>query len=179
MSGWLYLVKNGDLYKIGITKKFETRMRQLKPEYVVAKLYSSDFIQLEREFHKRYKNVRIPQTEYFRLDKLQIKEIKQRINYYSYPNRISFLVLLQSIFIVLLIFLFLVLVLSLIINNMYDVFFISLFLMERISFGLSILSILSKSDKHLSFTNELKFRLSRVFVFVVLAFLFRLVFRYF
>ena len=41
MSGWLYLIRNRDLYKIGITKKFESRMRQLKPDNIVAKLASS------------------------------------------------------------------------------------------------------------------------------------------
>ena len=176
MRGWLYIIRNGDLYKIGITKNIDQRMRQLKPDYIVSKLYSIYFKQLEREFHKRYKNVRIPQTEYFRLDQLQIKEIKQKISHYSYPNRISFLILLQSIFLVLGIFLFLVLVLSISINN---AFVISLLLMERISIVLSILSLLSKSDKHISFMNELKFRLSRVCVFILLAFIFRLIFRLF
>ena len=75
MTGWLYLIKNGDLYKIGITSNFDRRMRQLKPDCIVAKLYSKEFKKLERELHKKYKNVRIPQTEYFRLDHFQINEI--------------------------------------------------------------------------------------------------------
>ena len=68
MSGWLYLIRNRDLYKIGITKNFENRMRQLKPDNVVAKYYTADFVKLERELHNRYKKFRIPQTEYFRLE---------------------------------------------------------------------------------------------------------------
>ena len=68
MSGWLYLIRNRDLYKIGITKNFENRMRQLKPDNVVAKFYTADFVKLERELHNRYKKFRIPQTEYFRLE---------------------------------------------------------------------------------------------------------------
>ena len=64
MLCWVYIIKNGDLYKIGITKYFDKRMRQLKPDYVVAKLYTSRFIELEREFHKKYKNVRIPNRVY-------------------------------------------------------------------------------------------------------------------
>ena len=51
MSGWLYLIRNRDLYKIGITKNFDNRMRQLKPDNVVAKLYSSDFAKLEKKLH--------------------------------------------------------------------------------------------------------------------------------
>ena len=56
MSGWLYLIRNRDLYKIGITKNFENRMRQLKPDNVVAKFYTADFVKLERELHNRYKS---------------------------------------------------------------------------------------------------------------------------
>ena len=59
MSGWLYLIRNRDLYKIGITKNFENRMRQLKPDIVVAKFYTADFVKLERELHNRYKKFRI------------------------------------------------------------------------------------------------------------------------
>ena len=60
MSGWLYLIRNRDLYKIGITKNLENRMRQLKPDNIVAKLYTRDFVKLERELHSRYKKFRIP-----------------------------------------------------------------------------------------------------------------------
>ena len=77
MKGWLYLIRNRDLYKIGITKNFENRMRQLKPDNVVAKFYTADFVKLERELHNRYKKFRIPQTEYFRLENSHVKEIKQ------------------------------------------------------------------------------------------------------
>ena len=90
MSGWLYLIRNRDLYKIGITKNFENRMRQLKPDNVIAILYSNDFIKLERELHKRYKKFRIPQTEYFRLDDYHLKEIKQRISKLDYPMTVSY-----------------------------------------------------------------------------------------
>ena len=47
MSGWLYLIRNRDLYKIGITKNFDNRMRQLKPDSVVAKFYTADFSNLK------------------------------------------------------------------------------------------------------------------------------------
>ena len=75
MSGWLYFIRNRDIYKIGITKNFKNRMRQLKPDNVIAKLYTSDYIKLERDLHYRYKEYRIPQTEYFRFNKKQVKEV--------------------------------------------------------------------------------------------------------
>ena len=75
MSGWLYLIRNRDLYKIGITKNFDKRMRQLKPDKVVSKLYTCEFVKLERELHLRYKKYRIPQTEYFMLTSKQVLEV--------------------------------------------------------------------------------------------------------
>ena len=173
MRGWLYLIKNGDLYKIGITKNIDRRMRQLKPDYVVAKLYSSRFIELEREFHKRYKNVRIPQTEYFRLDQKQIRDIKQRINKLSYPKSIFLSIFINSTSILLFLFLLVFLYLSLTINDMDKVLFKSLLWMENITFCLSFLSFFLKSNKYFNLLNELKFRSSRFFFLVFYAFLFR------
>ena len=86
MNGWLYLIRNRDIYKIGITKNFKNRMQQLKPDSVIVKLYSRDFIKLERELHNRYKKYRIPQTEYFRLNVDHVNEIKQRVFTHEYPN---------------------------------------------------------------------------------------------
>jgi len=97
MSGWLYLIRNRDLYKIGITKNFENRMRQLKPDNVVAKFYTADFVKLERELHNRYKKYRIPQTEYFRLENSHIKEIKKRIYILNYPLSLTFGICIKSI----------------------------------------------------------------------------------
>ena len=178
MSGWVYLIKNGDLYKIGITKNIDKRMRQLKPDYVVAKLYSSRFIELERELHKRYKNVRIPQTEYFRLDQMQIKDIKRIISKISYPKSISFSIFINSISGVLFLFLLLFLIISLTINDMNKVLFKSLLWMENITFCLSFLSFFLKSNKYFNLLNELKFRSSRLFFLVFSAFLFRFVSRF-
>jgi len=172
MSGWLYIIKNGDLYKIGITKNIEQRMRQLRPDYIVSKLYSSDFRQLEREFHKRYKNVRIPQTEYFRLDHMQIRAIKIRINELSYPKRIVFCIFFKSSCLVIILFLSIFLLIYLFINEIYNVLFISLLSMERISFLFSFISFFLESKKYLSLFNELKFRLTRSLVFMVFAFFF-------
>ena len=175
MSGWLYIIKNGDLYKIGITRYFEKRMSQLKPDYVVIKLYSRDFKQLEREFHKRYKNVRIPQTEYFRLDNIQIKEIKQRISSFYYPRSITFIIFIKLISLLLAIFIFLLLFFSLTINDLNEVLFRSLLLIERISYGMALLSLFIRSKKYFCLLNESKFRLSKFFILSLFGFVFRIV----
>ena len=173
MSGWLYLIRNGDLYKIGITRNFDNRMRQLKPDEVIVRLYSSEFKLLERQLHKRYRNVRIPQTEYFRLNLHQIREVKQRISKLNYPISITFDVLIKSFILLLLLFLSLVLLKSLTINEFNIILLSSLTLMEKISFVFSFLSLFIKSDKFLSLINEFKFRLSRFCILFLFAFFFR------
>ena len=174
MRGWLYLIKNGDLYKIGITKNIENRMRQLKPDKVISKLYSSNYKKLERELHMKYKDVRIPQTEYFRLDKIQIKEIKNRIGKFNFSRNIIFDIFKEAYTILLFSFFILVFLKSLVINDFKIVIVSSLLLMERFSFLLSLLSILINSGKYLSFLNEFRFRLYRLTIFILFGFFFRL-----
>ena len=174
MSGWLYLIRNRDLYKIGITKNFENRMRQLKPDIVVAKFYTADFVKLERELHNRYKKLRIPQTEYFRLENSHIKEIKKRIYILNYPLSLTFGICIKSILLLLFIFFLTLLVISLYINNLYMALSKSLFWIERISFGLAFISLFVYSGKYLSFWNELKYRSTRLIIFILFSFLFRL-----
>ncbi len=174
MCGWLYLIRNGDLYKIGITKHFDKRMRQLKPDNVVAKLYTSDYKLLERELHNRYKKYRIPQTEYFRLKTIHLKEIKQRISNLDFNISINFLILIKSFLLLMIIFIFITMYISLTINNIYIVILKSILLMERISCSLSFLSLFLRSGKYYGFFNELKYRSIRFIVLNLFTFIFRL-----
>lgn len=72
--GFVYMIRNKDLYKIGITVSFERRMKQLKPDEVIAVKEASNIRGIERLLHARYKHARIPQSEYFRLDENEIEE---------------------------------------------------------------------------------------------------------
>ena len=175
MNGWLYLIKNGELYKIGITTDFERRMRQLKPDCIVAKLYSYEFKKLERELHKKYKDVRIPQTEYFRLQHNQVIEIKKRLSNFYYPMSITLDVFIKSISWLLVSFITVLFITSLNINDVNNVLKKSVLIMERFLFGLSFISLFIKSNKFLSFVNELKFRSSRFFILAIFYFCFRFV----
>ena len=174
MSGWLYLIRNRDLYKIGITKNFENRMQQLKPDTVVAKFYSRDYIKLERELHNRYKKYRIPQTEYFRLNVNHVNEIKHRVSTLEYPISMIFAVFFKSLLFSLLIFTLLLLTISLTVNDINLIIIKSLLWMERILFGLSLISLIVNSGKFLSPFSEIKYRVSRLIVYIVFAYLFRI-----
>ena len=174
MNGWIYLIRNKDLYKIGITKNFENRMRQLKPDNVIAKLYSSDFIKLERELHIRYKKFRIPQTEYFRLEKFHLKEIKQRLLYLDNSINTTLEVFIKSLTFLLIIFLFVFIFISLNINDLNDVLFKSIYCMEGLSFCFSIVSLFFSSGNYFSLLNELKYRIIRLIVFALFGYLFHI-----
>ncbi len=175
MSGWLYLIRNRDIYKIGITKNFNNRMRQLKPDNVVAKLYTSDYIKLERELHYRYKEYRIPQTEYFRLDNSHIREIKKRITKLDYSMIVNFKILIKSLLILLIIFFLSFFFLSLNINDPKIIIINSFLLCERFSFYFSFLSLLVASGKNFIFLNELKYRSVRSFIYLIFAIFFRII----
>ena len=78
MSGFVYLIRNKDLYKIGITQNLEQRMKALKPDEILKTVQTEDYEELEKELHKKYKDVRIPQTEYFRLNDGQLYEYRNK-----------------------------------------------------------------------------------------------------
>ena len=174
MNGWLYLIRNRDLYKIGITKNIEKRMRQLKPDYVVAKFYTKDFVKLERELHHRYKKFRIPQTEYFRLQKSHVKEIKQRINQLACPMSITLLIFIKSLLLFLLLFFFITILISLNIHDIKIVISKSLLWLEKISYALAVFSLFVNSGKFFTFWNELQYRTTKFIFYILFSFLFRI-----
>ena len=73
--GFVYLIRNGDLCKIGITENLLRRMDQLKPDEVLNVVRCKNFRELEKDLHSLFKEVRIPQTEYFRLSNEQISKV--------------------------------------------------------------------------------------------------------
>ena len=74
-KGFVYLIRNDDIYKIGITDNLLRRFNQLKPDEVLNVVRCSNYESLEKELHKKFKEYRIPQSEYFRLNKNQIEQV--------------------------------------------------------------------------------------------------------
>ena len=71
-AGFVYVVQDTEskLYKIGRTQNMDRRMQQLgvgRTARLVTSKYVPDAVETERQAHIRYKNYRLPQTEYFRL----------------------------------------------------------------------------------------------------------------
>ena len=78
-EGFVYLIRNQDIYKIGITENLLNRMSQLEPDEIIDTIKCSNFREVERELHREYKDCRIPQTEYFRLDERQVLEVSRKL----------------------------------------------------------------------------------------------------
>ena len=85
MNGFVYLIRNKDLYKIGITQNLDQRMSQLKPDEIISVLETQNYDQIEKDLHQKYKDVRIPQAEYFRLTFSQATDCKMFLD--SYVNQ--------------------------------------------------------------------------------------------
>jgi hypothetical protein len=71
-SGYIYVVQDieSKLYKIGRTQNMGRRMQQLgvgKTARLVSSKHVPNAAEAERLAHVRYKDYRLPQTEYFRL----------------------------------------------------------------------------------------------------------------
>ena len=73
--GFVYLIRNGDLFKIGITENLLRRFAEIKPDEVLDVLRSANYQEVERKIHSVFKEVRIPQTEYFRLNAEQVQQV--------------------------------------------------------------------------------------------------------
>ena len=94
MKGYVYLIRNKDIYKIGITKNIQRRLNVLKPDEVLKVFKTNKYEETEKRLHKKYKEVRIPQTEYFRLTDSQVSECKRQlsIEYYRRAKSIPLII---------------------------------------------------------------------------------------
>ncbi len=74
MEAYIYLIQNGDLFYIGISKNLEKEQEILKPGKLCAFLRSKDCENICKNLHSRYSQVRLPKSDYFRLSKSQLLE---------------------------------------------------------------------------------------------------------
>ena len=72
--GFIYFVRNDEIYKIGITDNLLRRIKQLKPDEILNSVRCSNYQEIEKKMHAHFKKRRIPQTEYFRLDASEVEE---------------------------------------------------------------------------------------------------------
>lgn len=75
--GFVYFIRNRDLYKVGITTDMLRRMAELKPDEVLNMVRCSNYFDVESAIHKKFRSERIPQSEYFRLGAMQVQEVHE------------------------------------------------------------------------------------------------------
>ena len=78
MSGYVYLIRVGDLYRIGKTDNLDKKIRKLKPDELLTSIMTKEPETLEARLLRKYKSQRIPETGYLKLNKRQIKECKKQ-----------------------------------------------------------------------------------------------------
>ena len=79
MSSFVYLIRNGDLYKIGTTNNLQSQITLLKPDEIIKTLEVKDPNSLEARLFRRYKSTRVPDSNYFRLSAKQLSDCKKQL----------------------------------------------------------------------------------------------------
>ena len=79
MSGFVYLMKNGDLYKIGCTTNLKSEASKMKPDEIISSFKTNDPKSFQVRLLRLYKNKRIPDTNYFRLSESEVDNCKKHL----------------------------------------------------------------------------------------------------
>ena len=80
MAGYVYLIRVGDLYRIGKADNHDKKIRKLKPDELLTSIMTKEPETLEARLLRKYKSQRIPETGYLKLNKRQISECKKQFD---------------------------------------------------------------------------------------------------
>ncbi len=78
MAGYVYLIRVGDLYRIGKADNLDRRIRKIKPDELLTSIMTKEPATLEARLLRKFKSQRIPETGYLKLSKRQIRECKKQ-----------------------------------------------------------------------------------------------------
>ena len=79
MSEFVYLMKNGDLYKLGCTNNLDTESIKMKPGEIISSFKTKYPKSFEARLLRLYKKKRIPGTNYFRLSESEVDNCKKHL----------------------------------------------------------------------------------------------------
>ncbi len=79
MSEFVYLMKNGDLYKLGCASNLELESNKMKPGKIVSYFKTKESKSYEARLLRLYKKKRIPDTNYFRLSDSEVDNCKKHL----------------------------------------------------------------------------------------------------
>ena len=80
MAGYVYLIRVGDLYRIGKADNLDKKIRKLNPDELLTSIMTKEPETLEARLLRKYKSQRIPETGYLKLNKRQISECKKQFD---------------------------------------------------------------------------------------------------
>tara|TARA_B100000614_G_C14300119_1_gene391629 strand:- start:75 stop:635 length:561 start_codon:yes stop_codon:yes gene_type:complete len=90
MSGFVYLMKNGDLYKLGCTTNLKSEANKMKPGEIISSFKTNDPKSFEVRLLRLYKKKRIPDTNYFRLSESEVNNcIKHLEGKSNFPKTLN------------------------------------------------------------------------------------------
>ena len=78
MAGYVYLIRVGDLYRIGKADNLDKKIKKLQPDELLTSIMTKEPETLEARLLRKYKSQRIPETGYLKLTKRQISECKKQ-----------------------------------------------------------------------------------------------------
>ncbi len=76
MPSYVYLIQNGDLFNIGVTKNLERTRIDLRPGELIAFSITEKPDQLINNLKKLYIDNKLPGSDYYRLANSQAKECR-------------------------------------------------------------------------------------------------------
>tara|TARA_B100000579_G_scaffold290116_1_gene240882 strand:+ start:141 stop:701 length:561 start_codon:yes stop_codon:yes gene_type:complete len=79
MSGFVYLMRNGDLYKLGCTTNLKAEASKMKPGEIIVSFYTNDPKSFQVRLLRLYKKKRIPDTNYFRLSESEVNDCRKHL----------------------------------------------------------------------------------------------------
>jgi len=78
MSGYVYLIRVGDLYRIDKTDNLQKKLNKLNPDELLFSILTKEPETLKARLLRKYKYQRIPETGYLRLSKRQLLDCQKQ-----------------------------------------------------------------------------------------------------
>tara|TARA_Y100001978_G_C23403575_1_gene295791 strand:+ start:3 stop:545 length:543 start_codon:yes stop_codon:yes gene_type:complete len=78
MSGYVYLIRVGDLYRIDKTDNLQKKIQKLNPDELLFSILTKEPETLKARLLRKYRYQRIPETGYLKLSKRQLSDCKKQ-----------------------------------------------------------------------------------------------------
>tara|TARA_Y100001970_G_C14255615_1_gene875155 strand:+ start:228 stop:770 length:543 start_codon:yes stop_codon:yes gene_type:complete len=80
MTGYVYLIRIGDLYRIGSAKDLDKKLKKLNPDELITSLKTQEPDTVQARLLRKYRSKRIPETGYFNFNKSQLADCRNQLD---------------------------------------------------------------------------------------------------